>query len=724
MLREYTCPSCRHSGRLAEEDAHATVIEPTCAQCGARIDTIAVAGQDEITSHGEGSHHTAYPTGFQTNYSETVDWKTKAGQLAFPGYDLLGEIGRGGMGVVYKAREKKLNRIVALKVILSGPFSSADQLARFRTETQAVAHLQHPNVVQIYEVSEVGGAPYCAFEFMDGGSLARKVGRTPQPSQEAAELIETLARAMHTAHLRGIVHRDLKPDNVLLTATGIAKIADFGLAKRMESESGHTQTGSILGTPSYMAPEQAAGHTKHVGPPADVWALGAILYYLLTGQPPFQGSTVLETLERVRSIEPVPPSRTRLKLSRDLETICLKCLQKDPRNRYSGADALADDLRCFLDNKPIRARPVGMLEGIVRQIKRRPTTAALVGLLCVVGSLLVCSLVWLWRAESAYGPLAINSKPYELKIPKGLPSLSIPGDNPLTEARVDLGKQLFFDKRLSGDSSVSCASCHDPSRGWSDGKAASLGVGGQAGHRRSQTIVNATYQTFLFWDGRAGSLEEQALAPIQNPSEMAMPSLAELEARLNRIEGYRSQFRSAFGTDATAETIGKALAAFQRTLLSGNAPYDRYKAGEADALSEAAVRGMNLFAHKAHCAACHSGPSFSDGAFHNIGVGSNNKDVDVGREKISGLLGDRGSFRTPPLREAARTAPYMHDGSMKTLEEVIEYYDRGGNRNPQLDEEIYPLKLTAQEKRDLVVFLREGLTGSAYPFILPPRLPD
>jgi cytochrome c peroxidase len=205
---------------------------------------------------------------------------------------------------------------------------------------------------------------------------------------------------------------------------------------------------------------------------------------------------------------------------------------------------------------------------------------------------------------------------------------------------------------------------------------------------------------------------------------MGIPSLPDLESRLSKIAGYRELFRRAFGSDVSAENVGKALAAYQRTLLAGNAPYDRYKAGEAGALSEPALRGMKLFFNQAHCAACHSGPSFSDGAFHNIGVGIKNEVVDIGRQKVSGLLGDRGSFRTPPLREIARTAPYMHDGSMRSLEEVVEHYDKGGTPNPQLDEEIKPLKLTPQQKRDLVVFLREGLTSSAYPFATAPKLPD
>jgi cytochrome c peroxidase len=721
---EYTCAKCHHSGRLDQKDSVSQAAQPTCAQCGARVDTISAASRDEITQCVAGSQQTAPPSIRALASGDTINWEKEIPGPKIPGYKVLREIGRGGMGVVYKACELKLNRIVALKMMLSGSFNSAEQLARFRTETQAVAQLQHPNIVQIHGVGEVDGTPYCAFEFLDGGSLATKAARNPQPSREAAQLVETLARAIHLAHQRDIVHRDLKPDNILLTANGTPKISDFGLAKRLDSESGQTQTGSILGTPSYMAPEQAAGYTKHVGPPADIWSLGAILYFLLTGKPPFQGATMVETLEQVRNKEPVAPSRTRPKLPRDLETICLKCLEKDPRSRYASAEALADDLHRFLGSEPIRARPVSRLEGIVRQIKRRPTTAALLGSLFVVASLLACSLVWLWRSEAARGQTALKSKPYELKIPRGLPSVSIPGDNPLTEARVELGKQLFFDKRLSADNSVACASCHDPAKGWSNGKAVTLGVGGQVGSRSAPSIVNVTYHTFLFWDGRAGSLEEQALAPIQDPTEMAMPSIAELETRLNRIGGYREQFQAAFGTDATAENVGKALAAFQRTILSGNAPIDRYKAGEADALSESALRGMKLFSHKAHCSACHSGANLTDGAFHNIGIGIKNPSGDVGREKISGLLGDRGCWKTPSLREIARTAPYMHDGSLKTLEEVIEHYDRGGVANPQLDEEILPLRLTAQEKRDLVVFLREGLTGSAYPFVSPPRLPE
>jgi cytochrome c peroxidase len=640
-----------------------------------------------------------------------------------PGYQILHELGRGAVGVVYKARDVRLQRLVAVKTILSGSFTAPDQVARFRTETQAVARMQHANIVQIYDVGEVRGLPYCALEFVDGGTLTNAVREQPMPPREAAGLLETLARAMHSAHQRGIVHRDLKPDNILLTSERVPKISDFGLAKCLEADKGHTETGSILGTPSFMAPEQATGDTKQVGPAADIWALGGILYYLLTAKLPFHGLTVLDTLEQVRHREPVPPSGVRANVPRDLETICLKCLQKDPPRRYPSAAALADDLRRFLDQVPIEARRVRRWERVFRQIKSRPTTSALAGLLVLVLGLLGCSLVWLWRTQATRYQ-AVDDRPYDLKTPLGLPGVSTPPDNPLTEARVELGKQLFFDRRLSGDNTLACASCHDPTKGWSNGKPVTAGAGGHLGVRNVPSILNVSYQTFLFWDGRASSLEEQALGPILNPDEMAMPSLQELELRLNRIPAYREAFQRVFGSEASAENIGKALAAFERTILAGDTPYDRYKAGDKEALSEQALRGMKLFFHKAHCSACHSGPTFSDGGFHNIGVGLDKPNPDVGREKVSAMHCDHGSFKTPSLRDVERTAPYMHDGSMKTLEEVIEHYDRGGIKNPQLDEEIFPLKLSKQEKRDLAAFLRYGLTSSAYPFATPPKLPE
>jgi serine/threonine-protein kinase len=275
-----------------------------------------------------------------------------------PGYEVLARLGRGGMGVVYQARQEGLNRLVALKMIVAGAQAEPADRARLRAEAQAQARLQHPNIVPIYEVGEAEGCPYLALEFVPGGTLGRKLAGTPQPAAAAARLVEALARAVHHAHQHGLVHRDLKPANVLLAADGTPKITDFGLAKRLEGPQ-TTASGEIRGTPSYMAPEQAADNPVAVGPAADVYALGAILYELLTGRPPFLAESALATLLQVRSLDPVPPRRMQPHVPRDLEMICLKCLHKDPSRRYPTAEGLAEDLRRFREGEPIVARPVG-----------------------------------------------------------------------------------------------------------------------------------------------------------------------------------------------------------------------------------------------------------------------------------------------------------------------------------------------------------------------------
>jgi WD40 repeat protein/tRNA A-37 threonylcarbamoyl transferase component Bud32 len=295
-----------------------------------------------------------------------------------PGYKVLEELGRGGMGVVYKARQKSLNRIVALKMTLAGGLGP-DELLRFRTEAEAIARLEHPNIVQIHEVGEHEGRPFFSLEYCPGGSLLKKLNGTPLPAREAAALVETLARAMQAAHGRRIIHRDLKPANVLLTADGTPKITDFGLAKKLD-EVGQTQSGAIMGTPSYMAPEQASGKAGEVGPAADVYALGAVLYECLTGRPPFRAATTLDTLWQVLHDEVLTPSRLARKLPRDLETVCLTCLRKDPHRRYASADDLADDLRRFLAGETVRARPVGPAERAWRRCRRHPVVCALLAL--------------------------------------------------------------------------------------------------------------------------------------------------------------------------------------------------------------------------------------------------------------------------------------------------------------------------------------------------------
>jgi serine/threonine-protein kinase len=293
------------------------------------------------------------------------------------------------MGVVYQARQCSLKRLVALKMILAGLHADATMRLRFRTEAEAVARLQHPNIVQIYEVAEFDGRPFLSLEYLDGGSLLRQTAGAAQPERPAARLVETLARAVHYTHQRGILHRDLKPNNILLTADGTPKITDFGLAKVLDADLGPTRSATVLGTPSYMAPEQAAGDAKKVGTPADVYSLGAILYELLTGRAPFQGATPLSTLEQVRTQEPVPPRRLRRSVSRDLETICLKCLEKEPGQRYPSAEALADDLHRFLEGQPIRARPVSVWRRLGRSARRRPALVAVaLAAVALVGMLL------------------------------------------------------------------------------------------------------------------------------------------------------------------------------------------------------------------------------------------------------------------------------------------------------------------------------------------------
>jgi tetratricopeptide (TPR) repeat protein/tRNA A-37 threonylcarbamoyl transferase component Bud32 len=319
------------------------------------------------------------------------------------GYEILGELGRGGMGVVYKARQPGLNRDVALKMVLRAGHVGAAELARFRMEAEAVAQLQHPNIVQVYEVGEQDGCPFFSLEFVEGETLADRIQSTPQPPRFAAAMTLDLARAMEQAHRRGIIHRDLKPANVLLTADGTPKITDFGLAKRYaEDDAGQTRTGAIMGTPSYMAPEQAKGQTKDTGPAADIYSLGAILYDLLAGRPPFRGVTILDTLQQVRTLEPVPPRRLDATVPRDLETICLKCLEKEPAKRYATAGELAEDLRRFLADEPIHARPTPWWERCLKWARRRPATAALIAVSTLAAvSLLTVGGLWLNAAREA-----------------------------------------------------------------------------------------------------------------------------------------------------------------------------------------------------------------------------------------------------------------------------------------------------------------------------------
>jgi len=305
-------------------------------------------------------------------------------RTSIPGYELLGELGRGAMGVVYKARQIRADRIVALKVMINIDHARPADMQRFTVEAQSSARLHHPNIVQVYEVGQNGQSPYFTQEFVSGGTLSRKIAKQMLGHSETAKVMHALAVAVAYAHSRQIVHRDLKPLNILVDENGNPKIADFGLARRMEDQSHLTQDGTILGTPSYMAPEQASGNPSAIGPLSDVYSLGAILYELLTGRPPFKGATVWEVIQQVRSVEPVPPSQLQSGVPADLETICLKCLQKSPDKRYESAQLLAEDLQRHIRNEPILARPIGQWERIVRLCKRNPREAVLVGAIATV----------------------------------------------------------------------------------------------------------------------------------------------------------------------------------------------------------------------------------------------------------------------------------------------------------------------------------------------------
>jgi serine/threonine protein kinase len=298
---------------------------------------------------------------------------------AIPGYEIIQEVGRGGMGVVYKATQTGLDRLVALKMVLAGAHASADDLARFRNEAKIIAQLHHPNIVQIHHVGEHEGKLFFTLEFVEGGSLAQALGSEPWPAQRAAALVEKLARAMHAAHGRGIIHRDMKPANVLLDASGEPRITDFGLAKQLEGSSvGQTATNAALGTPSYMAPEQTGGRHGEIGPRTDVYALGALLYELLTGCPPFRGETAIATILQVLSEESIAPRQRCPAVPPDLETICLKCLSKKIEERYPDAATLADDLHRFCEGEPISARPPNLWRRFARWREKRPgTTVAL-----------------------------------------------------------------------------------------------------------------------------------------------------------------------------------------------------------------------------------------------------------------------------------------------------------------------------------------------------------
>jgi cytochrome c peroxidase len=312
---------------------------------------------------------------------------------------------------------------------------------------------------------------------------------------------------------------------------------------------------------------------------------------------------------------------------------------------------------------------------------------------------------------------------YPFPLPLGMRAPDVPEDNPMTKPKVELGKVLYFDKRLSRDNTVSCATCHDPKKGWTDQLPVSAGIKGQKGGRSAPTVLNSAYSEVQFWDGRAATLEDQAKGPIENPVEMGLTH-AEAVARLSAIKGYAPLFKAAFG-DPTVDIgrVAKAIAAFERTVVTGDAPYDRHEAKREGALTPAAERGMALYFGKANCSVCHSGPSFTDSQFHNLGVGMSAEKPDLGRHDQTKNEADKGAFKTPTLRNLKDTAPYMHDGSQKTLAEVVDFYNKGGEKNPQLSKDMRPLHLSDAEQTDLISFL-DALNGDRVLVAEPESFPQ
>jgi WD40 repeat protein len=396
------------------------------AQCGGDLELKKAVedllAHDNADEHGEGflespivrrDAETSIVVQAQTSSTGTALPPEFPGENAIPGYQLLERLGYGGMGVVYKARQLGLNRTVAIKMLLAGPHITAEHLERFRTEAATLARLQHPNIVQIHEVGEWQGRPYFAMEYVPGPSLAGRLDGLPQSQSYAVQLIEVLARAIHTVHRHGIIHRDLKPANILFTVDPweqsenrefrrlrsgeslTPKITDFGVAKDVTSTRDLTQTGQAMGTPAYMAPEQAQGKANQVGPTTDVYALGAILYELLTGRAPFAAATSAEVFSRLLTEEPLSPARLVPKLARDLETICLKCLEKDPHQRYATALELAEDLHRYQVGRPIKARPIRFIERAWRWCRRQPLAAAsLAGVVILLVALITTILIY------------------------------------------------------------------------------------------------------------------------------------------------------------------------------------------------------------------------------------------------------------------------------------------------------------------------------------------
>lgn len=718
-------------------------------------------------------------------------------------FEILAELGRGGMGVVYLARQLALGRTVALKMLPSATAADETARARFKREINALAQCEHPGIVRIlFSGQTPTGQPYYAMEYVPGATLdqtfnelsgdattsdvsslnstvwttalltaSRKnrdeawervfaadsimqdetqhdgldtadsltldgsrlsltqfnVPRVPELvdieeiekdyPRRVAMIIRDAACAAAVMHEHGIVHRDIKPSNLVLSPDGKRVILmDFGLVKG-EALTGITKSGAgFLGTLRYAAPEQLASASIDVGAPADVRGLGVTLWELLTRRRLFDDAQDETQLAQAVIERDVPLLRTvDSGFNPDLEAIVARATERSASKRIQTAGELAGFLDDYLERRSVGLRVPGIIERSKRRLVQNRLKVALVAV-CVLAFGAVLTALW----ESEQISEMQNQQILEFSPPRGLQAVPVPSDNMLTVARVELGRRLFFDKRLSGNDRVACVTCHQPSMGYAatHGAIESV-VAGYSVSRDSQSVMNVSYHNLLFRDGRVTRLELHALHPILNPAEMGMSSREALEEKLREIPAYRTAFQDAFGSEINADDVARAIAAFERTLVAGDSPYDRFVEGDQSAMSEEARRGLDVF-HRCHCGECHKPPLFGHDGFFNVGIGFGKQERDFGRQAVTRDPDDQFAFRSPILRDLNRTAPYMHDGSLKTLEEVVDYLDQGGSDDPDKDYPSEPLDLTDGEKKDLVAFLRDGLASGRYPMIEPP----
>lgn len=473
---------------------------PKCSVCGAELTPGAPeglcprcllgAGLDNSLSAVEGDDPTADLAGAA---AATLPAGTKVSYLG--DYELLDEIARGGMGVVYRARQVSLNRTVAVKMILAGQLASEDDINRFHSEAEAAANLRHPNIVPIYEVGEHEGRHYFSMELVDGQSLADLTRERTLPAKKAAEYVKTIAKAIHYAHAQGTLHRDLKPSNILIDTSDELRITDFGLAKRAESNAQLTVSGAVLGTPGYMPPEQAGIRRGVIGPASDVYSLGAVLYKLLTGRPPFQGETAVETVMQAMDMEPVSPRTLNPNIPEDLATICLKCLEKRPDQRYATSQELADDLGRFLDHEPIVARPAGSMRKAWSWSKRRPWTITALISLCMVGLLSLAYGLWV---ENSFLRFSVEHPEY-VKAPGARTEWSKAVDGVTLLIWVSLLWASLMFRRYRNV-------CHRTNRAVSQSLVASLAIFGAVGvisgiYMAMATIDASVWENHSLWGG-------------------------------------------------------------------------------------------------------------------------------------------------------------------------------------------------------------------------------